>query len=110
MKRDDAWLRRVDEVFLDAADLEEPDRSHYLDSACSGDAEIRAEVDSLLLADATGPAILECDLSSMPTAAVDQAHPTRVERYRVREVLGHGAMGVVYLAEEDDASNRRVAL
>jgi hypothetical protein len=49
-----ATWRRIEEVFLAAADLEDAQRGAYLDSACAGDPNIRAEVEALLVADADG--------------------------------------------------------
>ena len=43
----DRW-QRVKDVFSAASELDEPDCSRYLDEACAGDAQLRAEVASLL--------------------------------------------------------------
>jgi hypothetical protein len=40
--------RRADEIFDAALDLEAPQRAAYLESACAGDADLRALVDRLL--------------------------------------------------------------
>ena len=39
---------RIKQIFSDAIDLQEPERSVFLDSACQDDVEMRAEVEKLL--------------------------------------------------------------
>jgi hypothetical protein len=50
---------RVRDVFLAALELSPDQRPHYLAEACRGDAELRAEVDRLLVANAAPDSILE---------------------------------------------------
>ena len=46
----DRW-QQVDRIFEDALDLEGAELAAFLDSACGGDAGLRAEVESLIAAD-----------------------------------------------------------
>jgi hypothetical protein len=52
-KRPGPDWERVQEIFLAASDLPVEGQSGYLDAACGDDAELRAEVESLLHAGAT---------------------------------------------------------
>ena len=106
--------RKVEEVFNAALGLPEAGRERYLDEVCAGDAELRAEVGSLLveseeqdsfLSRANVTAGLHLLAEGGGTPAADQA----VGKYVVRRPLGRGGMGEVYLAE-DPQLGRRVAL
>ena len=46
--------RQIDNIFLDAADLPAAEAASFLDSACVGDPELRAEVEALLNVDRRG--------------------------------------------------------
>jgi WD40 repeat protein/predicted Ser/Thr protein kinase len=121
----DGWRERVWSVFDRAVDLPPDERAGFLDGACAGDAELRAEVESLLAHDVATPgsepagdflksplvrAPRELDTaSSPPESAPGPLMPPRVGRYRVLGLLGEGGMGVVYEAEQD-SPRRAVAL
>jgi tRNA A-37 threonylcarbamoyl transferase component Bud32/Flp pilus assembly protein TadD/TolB-like protein len=111
------------ELLLDAAlDLPPEQRSAFLDSACVGDAALRAEVERLLRACAESEHFLlgSAEALAAPILASlasdldpdDPAAPgDRIGSYRILEEAGRGGMAVVYLAERDDGQFRkRVAL
>ncbi|MEM7048445.1 MAG: tetratricopeptide repeat protein [Acidobacteriota bacterium] len=118
--------RRVVELVDAALELEPPDRSAFLDRECSDDSELRAEVESLLgeedalKADFLGiPAVLQAvdviaDEHRLALEASDDAArpalPDHVGPYRVLEELGRGGMGTVYLVEQREPIERRIAL
>ena len=71
------------------------ERSAYIDRACAGDPELRAEVESLLAA--TVPPIMHTGglAAQVLPLIVDAGMSTgrRVGPYRLMEVLGEGGMG-----------------
>src|SRR5262245_20020411 len=110
----------MDEEALFAAALEMPttaDRRAFLDQVCGGDVRLRQRVDQLLAADDhargilhRGPeaaaALLAADPPE-PPLAVEQAF---AGRYRLCHKLGAGGMGEVWVAEQSEPVQRRVAL
>ncbi|GJG87877.1 hypothetical protein tb265_30580 [Gemmatimonadetes bacterium T265] len=107
---------RVQAVFGDAAERPAAERAAYLDAACAGDAALRAEVESLLDAEANAPGLLDATRSALASLlcgdaadAPSSAAGRTVGPYRVLHEIGRGGMGTVYLAERSDVA-RRVAL
>jgi uncharacterized protein (TIGR03067 family) len=122
-------------IFLAA--LDRPDQSAFVDSACSGDPELRARVQALLDAHAAGsfPDYLGAgdDTRTAPLtpddptrtggAAPDPSgpaldflqpprepgHPGRLDHYEILSVLGQGGMGIV-LKAHDESLDRTVAI
>ena len=97
-----------------ALELAPEERSALLDGTCAGDPELRAEVEAILAgAEARvffeSPALAFADpLVEAEAAALEGAI---VGAYRLIRELGHGGMGVVYLAERADGHfEQRVAL
>jgi serine/threonine protein kinase len=110
-ERDSGQWDRVEEIYEMALLLPVAERSAYLDESCADDPRLRDQIERLLLAYENNPDFLETPLVIEPT--VDQFIPLnqRVGAYRLRQRLGNGGMGVVYLAERDDGSYRmRVAV
>jgi hypothetical protein len=56
---DSEHWRKIEAIFQEAATLSVADRQRYLEKACAGDAGLRSEVESLLLADARSESPLE---------------------------------------------------
>ena len=100
----DIFAQRVDAIFDEAVTVTADRRTAWLDARCAGDADLRAEVERLLLADARQGGLLETMPVELDRALVDAVSaPARVGVWRVLDRIGAGGMGEVWLAERDDA-------
>jgi tetratricopeptide (TPR) repeat protein len=89
------------------------ERALYLDQACGADQRLRAEVEALL---AAHDRLASIPLPATPESAdtLDDAITGRpgatVGAYKLKELIGEGGMGLVYVAEQQQPVRRRVAL
>src|SRR3989454_2355568 len=112
--------RSEDEIFeaaLQHATREK--RAAYLNEACGDDARLRERVEALLKAhDQAGefleqaPAGVSAKTFVVTTGMVPvtEGPGDRIGRYKLRENLGEGGCGVVYVVEQEEPVRRRVAL
>src|SRR5256714_343125 len=109
-----------EELFEAALQLETPgQRAAYLQQACGDDVALRQRVEALLQAHDQAHEFLEKPPAAVSAktfvvttgmVAVTEKAGDRIGRYKLRENLGEGGCGVVYVAEQEEPVRRRVAL
>jgi len=106
--------RRAFALFDEICDLPAAARNKLIDDRCAGDAELRTAIEQMLLQDAkddenlspgAGAELIASQVMEMPGNLI----PERIGRFKVIREIGHGGMGVVYAAEQDEPK-RLVAL
>jgi len=104
---DSTRWERIQTLFHEVADLPEPEQRALLQSSCADDHGLMADVLALLEEDARGASLLDRDLAQVAHDVLDETLPTSLPfkefgPYRIKQALGEGGMGVVYLAERTD--------
>jgi len=113
-------FQQIEQLVTLVLQQEENKRTAFLDKACSGDGELRREVESLLASDEEAGNFLAepaaqlvarftDDPERTPKDAGPAVAPSTLGRYLVERELGSGGMGSVYAAYDPELG-RRVAV
>jgi hypothetical protein len=110
-------FRHVDAIFDAALDVGPNERDAFVADACGSDAALHDRVRALLVAHDRSDGFLQAPAAQLTALLLDEPStvagvpPERVGPFRIVRELGHGGMGVVYLAEREGAEfQQRVAL
>src|SRR5436305_1810829 len=100
-------------IFMGAVQKQTPEeRAAFLDQACANNAELRHSVDLLLNAHDKAGHFLQGGPANNQTT--DQPHReapgTVIGPYKLLQQIGEGGMGTVYMAEQSQPVQRKVAL
>src|SRR6516165_810004 len=102
------------EVFKAVVKLPPDQRAAFLDKACATDQALRSDVESLLRAhDASGGFLHDPPgrlLATVDHDSITERPGTVIGPYKLRERIGEGGFGVVYVAEQEHPVRRKVAL
>src|SRR5499433_369067 len=102
-------------IFIAALEKDNPaERAAFLDQACADDRPLRQRIERLLKAHEPADSFLE---HRPPGLGVTVDEPPITERpgtvigpYKLKEQIGEGGMGLVFVAEQQEPLRRRVAL
>ena len=86
-------------------------KSQFLEIACAGNHELHAEIEELLRHDAAENNPLDVPLvQSLLQQPSQLLLGTQIGPYKIRELIGEGGFGQVYVAEQTEPIRRKVAL
>src|SRR5881394_1637255 len=103
---------KIEALFEQALKFKPEERGAFLAGACGEQVELRRRVEELLQAQSSACGFLptEPGRNSTIVLPLTEQPGDRIGRYKLRENLGEGGCGVVYVAEQEQPVRRRVAL
>ncbi len=104
---------RIEVLFDRLIELQsEQARQQFIDEACHNDPDLRAKLERLVVAHRdAGSFLLDVETTDvMANSAKHDLVGSTIGPYKLREVIGEGGMGTVYVAEQETPIRRKVAL
>src|SRR5262245_12725887 len=102
-------------IFIAALEKDDPaERAAYLDQACADNAPLRQRIERLLKAHEPVDSFLEHRPPGLGVTAdeppITEGPGTVIGPYKLKEQIGEGGMGLVFVAEQQEPVRRKVAL
>jgi serine/threonine protein kinase/tetratricopeptide (TPR) repeat protein len=109
-----AEFQRIKDIFLAALEKDAgAPRLSYLDEVCGQDIELKQRVEALLARHEAAGSFLESPAPALPPTTDEPATErpgTVIGPYKLLQQIGEGGMGTVYMAEQTQPVQRKVAL
>jgi tetratricopeptide (TPR) repeat protein len=103
--------QRLKTIYGECLERNGDQRAAFLSEACAGDADLRAEAEKLLAADARAKSFLSTPVTGSLAEALTARAGERIGPYALVREIGRGGMGVLYLAERVDREfDKKVAI
>src|SRR5437899_12434359 len=108
-------LSPLEAIFFAALEKTSPrERAAYLDEACAGDLDCRRRVEKMLAAQVQAQSFLEQPApaigATLDEPAVSERPGAVIGPYKLLQQIGEGGMGTVFMAEQTQPVQRKVAL
>jgi serine/threonine protein kinase len=105
--------KSAETLLAEAVEIDDlAERASFLDRACGADAELRRSLQSLIDDFFAADGLLHPPVLAAGDTSLDPASESAVEieHFKIREMIGQGGMGIVYVADQVSPVARRVAL
>jgi hypothetical protein len=103
--------RLAREILADAVEKPDPaERAAFVAQACGADPELRQLVDALVQAHEQAGGFLQQTIAIGKDNLIGEGPGTLIGRYKLLQQIGEGGFGLVFMAEQLEPVQRKVAL
>jgi serine/threonine protein kinase len=103
--------RDEESIFTEALNKRSPEElAAFLDGVCGSDAGLRARIENLLKSHEHGGSFLRKPPAATVNEPIAERPGTVIGPYKLKEQIGEGGMGLVFVAEQQEPVRRKVAL